>query len=122
MGVDDEEATNPTIRCQEDVDAEVVPDERPIEEILEERRRNLPPGGTPVTLETFKAWKEKREAERLAAALEATKDGKKWKKEGASSAISGRDLFTFDASLFVDDADAVSADEYDERSEVDDDD
>eukprot|EP00435_Cladocopium_sp_Y103_P017739 s717_g4.t1 len=56
--VDDPESTNPTIRCLEDVEAEVAPDSRPIEEIIEERRAALPPGGTPVTLETFKAWKD----------------------------------------------------------------
>merc|ERR1711920_699162 len=59
--VDDAESSNPIIRCKEDVDAEVAPDERPIEEILEERRKNLPPGGTPVTLETFLAWKQKKD-------------------------------------------------------------
>ena len=31
--------------------------------------------------------------------------------------MSGRDLFTYDASLFQDDEGAVSADEYDEREE-----
>merc|ERR1719277_2001158 len=72
--LDDEESTNPTIRCQEDVDAEVAPDERAIEEIIEERRAQLGPGGTPVTLETFKAWKEKREAERLAKVEETRKE------------------------------------------------
>lgn len=44
----------------------MAPDERPLEEIIEEKRAALPPGGTPVTLETFKAWKERREADRLA--------------------------------------------------------
>merc|ERR1712048_12005 len=45
------------------------------------------------------------------------------KKSGSKHLVglSGRDLFTFDASLFVDDDGAASADEYDERSEVDED-
>eukprot|EP00429_Kryptoperidinium_foliaceum_P056087 CAMPEP_0176087440 /NCGR_PEP_ID=MMETSP0120_2-20121206/43775_1 /TAXON_ID=160619 /ORGANISM="Kryptoperidinium foliaceum, Strain CCMP 1326" /LENGTH=365 /DNA_ID=CAMNT_0017421283 /DNA_START=87 /DNA_END=1184 /DNA_ORIENTATION=+ len=117
--VDDPESGNPTIRCQEDVDAEVAPDERPIEEIIEERRAALGPGGTPVTLETFTAWKAKREADRLAAVEEQAKNQKK---AGAKvTGLSGRDLFTFDASLFVDDDDAASEGEYDERSEVEDD-
>ena len=64
--MDDAESSNPTIRCLEDVEAEVAPDERPLEEIIEEKRAALPPGGTPVTLDTFKAWKERREADRLA--------------------------------------------------------
>lgn len=119
--VDDTESSNPTIRCQEDVDAEVAPDERPIEEIIEERRRALPPGGIPVTLVTFKAWKEKREAERLAKVEEGRKTDPKSGQKGLVG-LSGRDLFTYDASLFVDDDDAVSAEEYEEREEVDDDD
>jgi len=115
--VDDPDSTNPTIRCQEDVDAEVEPDERPIEEIIEERRRALPPGGTPVTPETFKAWKERREADRLAA-VEAERQQDVLKKGGKGlECLSGKDLFTYDASLFVDDDGAASADEYDERDD-----
>eukprot|EP00931_Biecheleriopsis_adriatica_P085824 TRINITY_DN60612_c0_g1_i1.p1 TRINITY_DN60612_c0_g1~~TRINITY_DN60612_c0_g1_i1.p1 ORF type:complete len:369 (+),score=135.58 TRINITY_DN60612_c0_g1_i1:56-1162(+) len=116
--VDDPENNNPMIRCLEDVEAETAPDERPIEEIIEEKRRALPPGGTPVTLETFKAWKEKREAERLAKVEEERQE--KVKKSGGGKGLvgmSGKDLFTYDASLFVDDEGAVSADEYDEREE-----
>lgn len=109
--VSDPEDTNPQIRCQEDVDAEVEPDERPIEEIIEERRRALPPGGTPVTEESFKAWKERREQMRLAAVEEAAKAAKAQGKK-ASAAMSGKDLFTFDASLFVDDDGACSENEY----------
>mmetsp|Transcript_130931 Transcript_130931/g.378818 ORF Transcript_130931/g.378818 Transcript_130931/m.378818 type:complete len:365 (-) Transcript_130931:54-1148(-) len=116
--VDDPESGNPTIRCQEDVDAEVAPDERPIEDIIEERRAALPPGGTPVTLETFNAWKAKREADRLASVEEQVKDQKK--AGGKITGLTGRDLFTFDASLFVDDDDAASEGEYDDRSEHED--
>jgi len=115
--VDDPESSNPTIRCLEDVEAEVAPDERPLEEIIEERRAALPPGGTPVNPETFKAWKEKREADRLAK-VEA--DRQENAKKGGNKGLvgmSGRDLFTYDASLFKDEEGAVSADEYDEREE-----
>ncbi|CAJ1389851.1 unnamed protein product, partial [Effrenium voratum] len=115
--VDDEESTNPTIRCLEDVEAEVAPDERPLEEIIEERRAALPPGGTPVTPETFKAWKEKREAERLAKVEEDRQESMKKGGNKGLVGMSGRDLFTYDASLFQDDEGAVSADEYDEREE-----
>eukprot|EP00419_Tripos_fusus_P059206 CAMPEP_0172909056 /NCGR_PEP_ID=MMETSP1075-20121228/181949_1 /TAXON_ID=2916 /ORGANISM="Ceratium fusus, Strain PA161109" /LENGTH=342 /DNA_ID=CAMNT_0013766935 /DNA_START=63 /DNA_END=1088 /DNA_ORIENTATION=- len=115
--VDDPDNNNPLIRCQEDVEAEVAPDGRTIEEIIEEKRAALPPGGTPVTLESFKAWKANREALRLAQVeadrAEAKKGG------GKFTGLSGKDLFTYDASLFVDDDDAADADEYDERSEVD---
>lgn len=112
--VDDPDSTNPLVRCQEDVDQEVAPDERPIEEILEERRAALPPGGTPVTKDTFNQWKEKKEAERLAE-VEATRQEHIKKSGGGKGLVgmSGRDLFTYDASLFVDDDGAAS--DYDER-------
>lgn len=115
--MDDSDSSNPTIRCQEDVDAEVAPDDRTIEEIIEDKRAALPPGGTPVTLETFKAWKERREAQRLAEEEEESKEKAKKAKSKNFVGLSGRDLFTFDASLFADDEDAVDAEEYDERSE-----
>ncbi|CAE7250187.1 unnamed protein product [Symbiodinium sp. CCMP2456] len=114
--VDDAESSNPLVRCLEDVEAEVAPDERPLEEIIEERRAALPPGGTPVTPETFKAWKEKREAERLAQ-VEADRQENAKKGTKGLVGMSGRDLFTYDASLFKDEEGAVSADEYDEREE-----
>mmetsp|Transcript_9167 Transcript_9167/g.20240 ORF Transcript_9167/g.20240 Transcript_9167/m.20240 type:complete len:372 (-) Transcript_9167:134-1249(-) len=119
--VDDPDEKNPTIRCQEDVDAEVNPDERPIEEIIEEKRAALPPGGTPVTKESFEAWKVSREAARLAAVQEQRDAAKKGGAKGITG-MSGRDLFTFDASLFVDDEGAVSANEYEEPSENEDED
>lgn len=118
--VDDPENNNPLVRCMADVEAEVAPDERPIEEILEERRAALPPGGTPVTKQTFKEWKEKKEAERLAE-VEASRQAI-IKKDGGKGLVgmSGRDLFTYDATLFVDDDGAAS--DYDEREEDPDDD
>mmetsp|Transcript_22119 Transcript_22119/g.50611 ORF Transcript_22119/g.50611 Transcript_22119/m.50611 type:complete len:375 (+) Transcript_22119:133-1257(+) len=117
FNVDDQESTNPIIRCQEDVDAEVGPDDRPIEEIIEERRRALPPGGTPVTLESFQAWKEKRNADRLAQVEQERQELAKKTGGKGLAAMSGRDLFTYDASLFVDDEDAADAGAYDDREE-----
>jgi len=118
--VDDPDNNNPLIRCMADVDKEVSPDERPIEEILQERLAALPSGGTPVTKDTFKAWKEKKEADRLAE-VEAGRQAI-IKKDGGKGLVgmSGRDLFTYDASLFVDDDGAAS--DYDEREEDPDDD
>lgn len=115
--LDDAESSNPMIRCQEDVDHEVAPDGRSLEEIIEERRRALTGPGTPITEETFQAWKKKKEEERLSKvesdrSAEAKKSGGK-----ALHVMSGRDLFTYDASLFVDDEEAAGADEYDEREE-----
>merc|ERR1712007_30394 len=76
-----------------------------------------PPGGTPVTPETFKAWKERREADRLAAVEEERQQDVLKKGGKGLETLSGKDLFTYDASLFVDDDGAASADEYDERDE-----
>lgn len=116
--VDDPESSNPTVRCQADVDAEVAPDERSIEEIIEEKRAALPPGGTPVTLESFKAWKISRELMDEARKEEEAAERKKKAKAKNFAGLSGRDLFTFNADMFnVDDDGAASANEYDERSE-----
>lgn len=91
-------------------------EETPIEEIIEQRRKALPPGGTPVTLESFKAWKIKKEKERLEAVEEKRKvEAKKTGGKGLN-VMSGRDLFTYDPTLFVDDDGA--ADDYEcEESE-----
>ena len=50
--------------------AAAMPEESTMEEDIEELRAKLPPGGTPVTKETFEKWKKDRDA-RKAAALEA---------------------------------------------------
>ena len=51
-----------------------MPDVRPIEDIIEEKRAALPPGGTPVTADTFKAWKERKEKEKAAETEAARQD------------------------------------------------
>lgn len=90
-----------------------------IEEIIEDERTKLSSEGlTPVTLETFKEWKkrkeEKRQKELEAKMLEESK-----KQSGkASHIMSGRALFKYDPTLFMDDADAVDEQEYQEREEI----
>lgn len=113
--IEDAESTNPILRMQEDVDLEVMPDGRPIEDIIEEKRAALPPGGTPVTADTFKAWKERKEKEK-AAETEAARQDAIAKQSKGKSVLSGRDLFIYDASLFVDDEGAVDVTSY-ERAE-----
>jgi len=115
---DDPEDSNPRIRCQEDVDCEEAPDDRSLEEIIEERRRALVGPGTPVNAETFKAWKQAKEASRFEQVEEDRKALAKKTGGKGLSAMSGRDLFTYDATLFVDDDGAVSEDAYDEREDV----
>jgi ssDNA-binding Zn-finger/Zn-ribbon topoisomerase 1 len=70
---------------------------------------------TPVTLETFKAWKLKKEAEKL---QKKESEEKEKAKEALKkpSVMSGRALFAFDATLFQDDEAAANDEDY----EVDD--
>ncbi|EPR60241.1 putative zinc finger (C-x8-C-x5-C-x3-H)-2 [Toxoplasma gondii GT1] len=91
-----------------------VDEEEPIEVIVERERAALPAGGTPVTLETFTAWKEKKEQERIAA-VEAQRqaEAKKGGNRGLH-VLTGRDLFQYDPSLFVDDEGAAGEADYEE--------
>lgn len=87
---------------------------------IEKQRRKLDTSkGTPVTLETFTAWKKKKRAEdeKVAAAKVREIAGKKGKK-GGKSGLSGRDLYRLDASLFVDDEDAGDEQDYDFKSDA----
>eukprot|EP01054_Gregarina_sp_Poly1_P010233 Gregarina_sp_Poly_1__10232@NODE_710_length_6658_cov_139_932484_g537_i0_p2_GENE_NODE_710_length_6658_cov_139_932484_g537_i0NODE_710_length_6658_cov_139_932484_g537_i0_p2_ORF_typecomplete_len351_score101_29DFRP_C/PF16543_5/1_8e04DFRP_C/PF16543_5/1_5e20DFRP_C/PF16543_5/2e03zfCCCH_2/PF14608_6/0_00793H/PF02829_14/0_063H/PF02829_14/5_2e033H/PF02829_14/7_7e03zfCCCH_4/PF18044_1/1_2zfCCCH/PF00642_24/1_6Cytochrome_P460/PF16694_5/40_NODE_710_length_6658_cov_139_932484_g537_i045655617 len=86
-------------------------DEEPIEEQIERERAELPiSSGTPVTLETFLAWKM-RKKEAAEKALEEIK------REKGRLDMSGRDLFAFNPSLFVDDVAAADSQEYLEDEE-----
>eukprot|EP01066_Platyproteum_vivax_P012645 Platyproteum_vivax@DN5741_c0_g1_i1.p1 len=85
----------------------------PWEDQIEEERAKLPSGGTRVTLETFNAWKIKKEEDRLLAVEEQQKEAKK---TGGKGVLSGRDLFAFDPHLFQDDDDAVDAELYEEAT------
>ena len=66
---------------------------------------------TPVTLETFQAWKEQK-------ILEKDMEQKKNRRRAEESyrrsggGISGRDLFDMDASIFVDDEEGVDVYEF----------
>ncbi|KAL8438008.1 hypothetical protein Efla_003548 [Eimeria flavescens] len=110
------------LKGEEEVDV-VEEEEEPIEEIVERQRQELPPGGTMVTPETFAAWKAKKEAERLSA-LEKQRELKKAAKGGAAGAagaagasLSGKDLFSFDPSLFVDVDGAADECDYEEDAD-----
>ena len=84
-------------------------------EVIEAQRVALPSGGTPVTAESFAKWKAQRDARK---AEEARTHAEETMKRGGASGgggggggggkmLSGRALFTYDASLFVDDAGAA---------------
>lgn len=82
------------------------------EERLEELRRGIGPGSMMVSEETFKEWKAKRTAERDAIEEKEKKAAQKIYRKGGKTSMTGRQLFEFDASIFVDDLDAGGDDVY----------
>lgn len=108
--------------------AERAADETTIEEKIEEERAALKfEGLTPVTKESFFAWKERRAAAKQKALedeLKAAQEDKQAKKnagKGKNSIMNGRALFTYNPEMFKDDDAAVGADDLkkDEESKVD---
>ncbi|KAF1316804.1 zinc finger protein, partial [Globisporangium splendens] len=76
-----------------------------IEEIIEQQRAKLGPhGGTPVTAESLAKWKEDKIKRKKVEEEKRRKE--EMKKTGGRGIMSGRALFTFDPTLFRDDADA----------------
>ncbi|EAN32960.1 Zinc finger CCCH domain-containing protein 11 [Theileria parva strain Muguga] len=95
-----------------DVPQEVVDDEETLEEMIERQRRELPPGGEMVTEESFKRWKEEKEKGRLDELKDkVTKD--------STTQLTGKDLFTFNPNLFMDDEGAADDFDYDEDIDLD---
>ncbi|KAF4747324.1 hypothetical protein FOZ62_018587 [Perkinsus olseni] len=76
--------------------------------------------GTPVTLETFTAWKKKKQEEREAEEERKKQERIAQAKKEKRSVMSGRDLFTFDPTLFADDEDASSDSSDEEESDEED--
>ena len=79
-----------------------------LEQRIEKKRQELRDKGvkgTPVTPETFRAWKEKK-AKRLLAEKMALQKAETLKKKG-KSVLTGRDLYLVQKDVFVDDADAA---------------
>ncbi|KAL7748066.1 Translation machinery-associated protein 46 [Sorochytrium milnesiophthora] len=76
-----------------------------LEEFLETERHNLGTNLTPITYETFQAWK-KRRLEKAAQEAEASRKAKESAfKQGRKQGMSGRDLFTFAPDNAGDDGD-----------------
>lgn len=85
-----------------------------LEDDLEKERLALPEGGTPLTFETFVAWKRAKLERLQAAEEEKAKADASGPKKGKG--VSGRQLFETRQDLFVDDDEAEVA--Y-ERSDLD---
>ena len=86
-------------------------DEMTLDEKIEEERAKMVADGkavTPCTLDNFKAWKERK---RLAKEAELEALRKAPEKSKGLSTLSGRDLFQYDPTLFVDD-ESADADVY----------
>mmetsp|Transcript_6483 Transcript_6483/g.16088 ORF Transcript_6483/g.16088 Transcript_6483/m.16088 type:complete len:283 (-) Transcript_6483:210-1058(-) len=84
---------------------------RDLENEIDEERKALPPGGTPLTLERFMQWKEKRVRQKTKQKI---KDGKMKKK-----VTTGKELFLQNAQIFVDDEKADNS-KYKREEEEDD--
>ena len=81
--------------------------------VYQAQRAALPPyhEQTPVTLQTFTAWKEKkRQEKRDAAEAKRKAEAKKTGTRGLN-ALTGRDLYALDLTLFVDDEGALDFDD-----------
>lgn len=65
-------------------------------------------------METFALWKSKREKEHLKAIEQQQQDLKKGAKASSSLILSGKDLFSYDPSLFVDCEGAADERDYEE--------
>lgn len=109
------------------VDDDDEEEEMSLEEQIEIERAALKGVGTPVTEQSFKQWlinranqkKENEEKEKQAIIDAAAKKGQK-----TPFGLSGRDLFAFDPSLFVDDdaaADQALYDDFDQDAFEDED-
>lgn len=95
---------------------------RTIEEDIEEERAKLKSDDcTPVTKESFFAWKERRAAQKQKAAEEAllasqqSAAKKREMTKGKNSVMSGRALFSFKPELFTDAEGAGGAETFEEE-------
>lgn len=95
-------------------DGEEEDEEETLMEQIEKERRALDSSKlTPMTEELFLKWKVEEEARRVKEVEQKVKEVKQKKKaKGGNAQLSGRDLFTYDPTLFVDDDEAADDDTY----------
>jgi len=98
-----------------EVEAIEVFKEKTLEDMIEEQRARLAAQGkvgTPVTAETFAIWRAGKLAKRQAEAEARMKElSKKKGSQKGLSALSGKELFNYNSSLFIDDDGAVDQEE-----------
>jgi len=89
-----------------------------VEQIEAERKQLDVSKGTPVTVETFLKWKEDRKKKKEKEIETKRKEAEKKSGGKGLNVLSGRDLFKYDPSLFVDDADAADESNYEVAEET----
>jgi len=94
-------------------------EESTLEEYIETERGKITGPLTPVTEESFAAWKKKRIEKKKVEDDEKKKAKEAAIKAGKSLSLSGRDLFTYRPDLFVDDEEAFGGDAYENRETSD---
>jgi len=108
-------ALPPGYQLKKDKGDEDDAEEVPLEDLIEEERKGVK-GVTAVTWESFTKWKADRDARKKQAAEKELKE-----KQERKTGMSGRELFTFNPDMFIDDDDAVDDQDYDHDEDAPDD-
>merc|ERR1712062_259826 len=95
-------ALPPGFVLKKDKKKEEKKEETSIEELIEQKRSELSAQNkslTPITLQTFVAWKKRKLREKKAKEQKENEDKKKKMKQGFTVGMSGRDMFMFDPKM-----------------------
>ena len=95
-------ALPPGFVLKKDKKKEEKKEEISIEELVEQKRAELSAQNkslTPITLQTFVAWKKRKLREKKAKEQKENEDKKKKMKQGFTVGMSGRDMFMFDPKM-----------------------
>jgi len=100
-------------------DAAIEDEKQTLVDDIEEERRNLDlTKATPVTIETFMKWKSERSKRKAEEVENRRKEAEKKTGGRGIGVLSGRELFEFDSSLFIDDDDAGDESMYEIHEET----
>ena len=95
-------ALPPGFVLKKDKKKEEKKEEISIEELVEQKRAELSAQNktlTPITLQTFVAWKKRKLREKADKESKEKEDKKKKMKQGVTIGMSGRDMFMFDPNM-----------------------